>query len=85
MQKTGDFMKKPIQRLNSTGQAVGSMTATCTPKDSARGRLGLTTAFVKHDRVAGEALPRVVTVMDKKNIYRPAQHLNARSGLAICG
>ena len=62
-------MKKPIQRLNSTGKAVG----------------GMTTAFVPRDRVAGEALPRIVTVMHPRNIYRPAQHLNARSGLAICG
>jgi len=31
--------------------------------------------FVKRDRAAGEATPRVVTVMDKKNIYRPAQYI----------
>ena len=55
------------------------------PKDSARGALGLTATFVPRDRVAGEALPRIVTVMHPRNIYRPAKHLNARSGLAICG
>lgn len=62
-------MKKPIQRLNSTGKAVG----------------GMTTAFVPRDRVDGEALPRVINTQARGNIYKPAKHLNARSGLAICG
>ena len=68
-------MKKPIQRLDATGQQVGGMTspATCKPTDSAHGRLGMTSAFKPRDRVAGEALPRVITVMDKKNIYRPSK------------
>lgn len=80
-------MKKPIQRLDATGQQVGGMTspATCKPTDSARGRLGMTSAFKPRDRVAGEALPRVINTQAKGNIYRPAKHLNARSGLAICG
>jgi hypothetical protein len=44
------------------------------PKDSARGVLGITAPFVPRDRVAGEATPRVVTVMHPRNIYRPAKH-----------
>jgi hypothetical protein len=32
-----------------------------------------------------EATPRTSDAMKPRNIYRPAKHLNARSGLAICG
>lgn len=41
--------------------------------------------YKPRDRVDGEALPRVINTQAKGNIYKPAQHLNARSGLAICG
>lgn len=41
--------------------------------------------FVKRDRVDGEALPRVINTQARGNIYKPAKHLGARVGLAICG
>ena len=60
-------MNKPVQRLDATGAKVGGMTSDAmTPRMKAK--LG---AFVPRDRVAGEALPRIVTVMHPKNIYRP--------------
>lgn len=74
-------MTKPIQRLDATGAKVGGMTSDAmSPRMKAK-----FPAFVKRDRVAGEALPRVINTQAKGNIYKPAQHLNARSGLAICG
>ena len=74
-------MTKPIQRLDATGAKVGGMKSdVLSPRMKAK-----FAPFVKRDRMDGEALPRIVTVMHPRNIYRPAQHLNARSGLAICG
>ena len=74
-------MNKPIQRLAATGAKVGGMTSdVLSPRMKAK--LG---TFVPRDRVAGEALPRVINTQARGNGYKPAQHLNARSGLAICG
>lgn len=53
------------------------------PKDSAREVLGITAPYVPRDRVAGEALPRVINTQAKGNSYKPAQHLGARTGLAV--
>lgn len=74
-------MTKPIQRLDATGAKVGGMTSDA-PSPRMKAKLG---TFVKRDRVAGEALPRVINTQARGNIYKPAKHLNARSGLAICG
>ena len=64
----------PVKQQRHTGDAM-------TPRMKAK--LG---TFVPRDRVDGEALPRVINTQARgKNIYRPAHHLNARSGLAICG
>ena len=74
-------MNKPIQRLTVTGAKVGGMTSDAmTPRMKAK-----FAPFVPRDRVAGEATPRVINTQAKGNIYKPAQHLGARVGLAICG
>jgi hypothetical protein len=65
-------MKKPIQRLDAAGAKVGGIKANpdaMTPRMKAK-----FAPFVPRDRVAGEATPRVITVMNPRNIYRPAKH-----------
>lgn len=52
----------PVKQQRHTGDAM-------TPR--MKSKLG---TFVPRDRVAGEALPRVITVMNPKNIYQPAQY-----------
>lgn len=72
-------MTKPIQRLDAAGTAVGGMTsAALSPRMKAK-----FPAFVPRDRVAGEALPRVINTQAKGNGYKPEQHLSARTGLAV--
>ena len=74
-------MNKPIQRLAATGAKVGGMTS-----DALSPRMKAKFApFVKRTRLDGEAAPRIINTQAKGNIYKPAKHLNARSGLAICG
>ncbi len=63
----------PVKQKRHTGDAM-------TPRMQAK--LG---TFKPRDRVAGEATPRVINTQARGNIYKPAHHLNARSGLAICG
>ena len=63
----------PVKQQRHTGDAM-------TPRMKAK-----FAPFVKRDRVAGEAAPRVINTQAKGNIYKPAQHLGARVGLAICG
>ena len=41
--------------------------------------------YKPREKREGEALPRVINTQAKGNIYKPAQHLGARVGLAICG